>query len=133
MGNKGRVSWGEHLAHRRRDSQSGHSLVARLPHLERVWRSNKEGGTHDKRYHRDDAPCCIRCSPCHVVFHSVVCARLLLEWGTWFRGWSLHADNIQVTSTQMTTRVGLDATCYSNPDDDTCRVGYSIGMTLELP
>ena len=24
---------------------------------------------------------------------------------------------------QMTTRVGLDATCYSNPDDDTCRIG----------
>jgi len=26
----------------------------------------------------------------------------------------------------MTTRVGLDATCYPNPDDDTCRVGCNI-------
>jgi len=32
----------------------------------------------------------------------------------------------------MTTRVGLDATCYSNPDDVTCRVGCNIEMTLEL-
>ena len=30
----------------------------------------------------------------------------------------------------MTTRVGLDATYYSNPDDSTCRAGCNREMTL---
>ena len=33
----------------------------------------------------------------------------------------------------MTTRVGLGATCYSNPDDDTCRVGCYIEVAFKLP
>jgi len=55
-----------------------------------------------------DALCCIRCSPCHVVFHSVVRARNYSSNRRLGRDWSLHGDNIQVTSTLMTTRVGLD-------------------------
>ena len=42
MGHEGRGGWGEHLAHQRQDSQSGHLLVARFPQLEHAWRSSKE-------------------------------------------------------------------------------------------
>jgi len=79
MGHEGRVGWGEHLPHQGQDSQSGHSLVAMFPQLEHAWRSNKEGATCDERYRRDDALCCIRYSPCQVVFHNALCASLLLE------------------------------------------------------
>ena len=44
-----------------------------------------------------------------------------------------YIEMAQVTPTQMTTHVGLDDTCYPNPDDDTCRVGCYIEMTLKLP
>jgi len=33
----------------------------------------------------------------------------------------------------MTTRVGLDATSYPNPGDDTCRARSNREMTFELP
>ena len=82
MGHEGRVGWGEHLAHQRQDSQSGHLLVARFPQLEHAWRSSKEGAIRDERYYRDDALCCIRYSPCRVVFHSALHAGLLLELRT---------------------------------------------------
>jgi len=39
---------------------------------------------------------------------------------------------LKLPPTQMTTRVGLNATCSSNPNDATCRVGCNIEMTLEL-
>ena len=71
MGHEGRVGWREHLAHQRQDSQSGHSLVARFPQLEHAWHNDEEGGICDKRYHRDGALCCIRYSPCQVVFQGV--------------------------------------------------------------
>ena len=76
---EGRVSWRKQLAHRRRDSQSGHSSMARFPQLEHAWRSNEEGDTCDERYHRDGVLFCIQYSPCRVVFQSVLRARLLLE------------------------------------------------------
>jgi len=123
MGREGRVSWRKQLAHRRRDSQSGHSLMARFPQLEHAWRSNEEGGTCDKRYHRDGVLCCIRYSPCRVVFQSVLRARLLLEREAWSRDWLLHRNDAQVILVQMMTRVGLGTTCYPSSDDDTCRVG----------
>jgi len=35
----------------------------------------------------------------------------------------LHRNDAQVILAQMMTCVELGATCYPNPDDDTCRVG----------
>ena len=110
------------------------SSVRQLQHqLEHAWRSSKKGVIRDERYHRDDALCCIQYSPCRVVFHSALCARLLLELRTQLCGWLLHKNGVQVAPIQMTTRVGLDVTSYSNLDDDTCRVGSNGGMTLKLP
>ena len=110
MGREGRVGWRKQLAHRRRDSQSGHSSMARFPQLEHAWRSREEGGTCDKRYHRDGVLCCIRYSPCRVVFQSVLRARLLLEREARPHDWLLNRNDAQVTPAQMMTRVGLGTT-----------------------
>ena len=37
--------------------------MASSSQLERAWRGKEEGGTCDKRYHRDGVLCCIRYSP----------------------------------------------------------------------
>jgi len=120
MEREGRVSWRKQLAHRRQDSQSGHSSMARFSQLERAWRSNEESVTCGKRYQRDGVLCCTRYSPCQVVFQSVLHARLLLR------------NDAQVTLAQMMTRVGLGTASYPSPDNDTCRVGCYIEMTLKL-
>ena len=48
-------------------------------------------------------------------------------------GWLLHKNDVQVAPIQMTTRVGLDVTSYSNSDDDMCRVGSNGEILLKLP
>ena len=106
--------------------------MARSPQSEHAWRSSKEGATPDKRYHIDGVFSCIRYSPCLVVFQSALLASLLLEWEL-SRVIGYYSEiALKLPPTQMTTRVGLDATCSSNPDDATCRVGCNIEMTLEL-
>ena len=38
-------------------------------------------------------------------------------------GWERWRNDAQSALAQMTTRVGLGATCYPSPDGDTCRAG----------
>jgi len=51
------MSWSKQLVPRRRDSQSGYSSMASSSQLEHAWRGKEEGGTYDKRYHRDGVLC----------------------------------------------------------------------------
>ena len=39
--------------------------------LEHAWRGGEEGGTCDKRYHRDGVFCCIQYSPCQVAWKEI--------------------------------------------------------------
>ena len=50
-----------------------------ITQLEHAWRGGEEGGTCNKRYHRDDVLCCIRYSLCRVAFQSALRVRVHLE------------------------------------------------------
>ena len=93
----------------------------KVPQLEHAWCSNKEGTTNNKHSAAPDTRLVRWCSRAYCV---LACSLS--------RGLSRAAGyNTEITF-KLTTRVGLDATCYSNPDDDTCRVGCNREMTLKL-